>query len=257
MARGHPPSYRTAMATDRFVFPVRVRMADVDADRRFAPHRLLECLLEAASGESELQGYGRARYDEMQATWLIREINFAVDGAVEAGDELQLETWIRDLRRFRSRRAYRGRHNDQVVLRAETDWFFVSTSGDKFAPRHPDEEMKAAFPIQPERALSDDEIPGWPQAEEPRVVHTLTVVPSEIDLHGHVSHLRYAAWLDDAGRLDGGKQPICFARLLFENEARLHDTLQVRAFDSAPGYFEIHRGEQRLMRAFVRREALG
>lgn len=234
-----------------------VRLSEVGPEGRVWPHRYLEWMQEAAAAASSAGGYPPDRYQQMGAAWFIREINLAVDRDIEFGDEVELDTWVSDLRRFRSRRQYRVRVGDEVVARAEADWLFLSLDRAtmKVKPKHPDDAMKAAFPIVPERVLAPDEVPTWPEA--PGAVlqrRERRVEPTEIDRHGHVNHVHYLAWLEDQAREAGEAGPLTFARLFYEADARPLDPL-VEHLSRVDGgwYHEIHRGDALVLRGLTRR----
>ena len=71
-----------------------------------------------------------------------------------AGDNVQAQTWIADLRRVRARRRYQFvRLSDGVVLaKGETDWVFINAKTGR--PQSIPEEIKAAFTLVPDASSS-------------------------------------------------------------------------------------------------------
>lgn len=85
------------------------------------------------------------------ATWVIREHKIEYLIAAFAGEEIEIRTWVENIRRVRSLRKYEfiRKADGQTLVRGETDWVFV--------------DMKTGAP----RAVPDE------------VVKTLSLVPKE------------------------------------------------------------------------------
>jgi acyl-CoA thioesterase FadM len=238
-----------------------VRLSELGPEGWVWPHRYLEWMQEAAALASTAAGYPPERYQAMGAAWIVREICLAVDGAPAFGDPLEVDTWVSDLRRFRSHRQYRIRAAGRVVARAEVEWLFLSLdqATQKVRPRHPDDAQRAAFPLWPERVLGPDEVPVWPAEVDPQpgLRRERRVEPTEIDRHGHVNHVHYLAWLEDQAREAGTPGPLTFARLRYEADARPLDLLveHLSAVDGG-GYHRIHRGPDLVLRGLTRRRVV-
>jgi acyl-CoA thioester hydrolase len=77
---------------------------------------------------------------EAGATWVVRSHHIEYLGPAFAGEEIEVRTWIANVRRVRSLRRYEFlRLADQrVLVRGETDWVFVSAGNGRPAaiPEH-------------------------------------------------------------------------------------------------------------------------
>lgn len=73
----------------------------------------------ASLGGVEVQG-GRA-------TWVVREHMIEYLLPAFAGEEIEVRTWVENVRRVRSLRRYefRRKADGRLLVRAETDWVFV------------------------------------------------------------------------------------------------------------------------------------
>ena len=73
----------------------------------------------AAIGGVEAQG--------PDATWVVREHKIEYLLPAFAGEEIEIKTWIEDIRRVRSLRKYEfvRKSDGKVLVRGETDWVFV------------------------------------------------------------------------------------------------------------------------------------
>jgi acyl-CoA thioester hydrolase len=69
------------------------------------------------------------------STWVVHEHKIEYLLPAFEGEEIEIQTWIADVRRVRSLRCYKfvRRSDDKLLVRGETDWVFVdATTG---APR--------------------------------------------------------------------------------------------------------------------------
>jgi len=74
---------------------------------------------EAIGGTALLQGTG--------ATWVVREHRVEYMLPAFAGDEIEVRTWVENIRKVRSLRKYEfiRKSDGRLVVRGETDWIFV------------------------------------------------------------------------------------------------------------------------------------
>jgi acyl-CoA thioester hydrolase len=61
------------------------------------------------------------------ATWVIREHKIEYLLPAFAGEEIEIKTWVENVRRVRSLRKYEfiRKSDERVLVRGETDWVFV------------------------------------------------------------------------------------------------------------------------------------
>ena len=62
-----------------------------------------------------------------EATWVVREHRIEYLLPAFAGEELEVKTWVENIRRVRSLRKYEfmRKSDGRVLVRGETDWVFV------------------------------------------------------------------------------------------------------------------------------------
>jgi acyl-CoA thioesterase FadM len=214
--------------------------------------RVAEWFQEAAVHASTAAGYPPSRYDELSASWIVRELEVVIDRPIAYDEAVTIETWVSDLRRFRSHRDYRVLDaSGSVVARGRADWLFVEEKKGRVRPKVPDDEMVAAFPPIAEIAVGG-EIPLDEPTGEPFVRMKREVRASEIDRHFHVNHTAYVAWLEDVS-LPVRVAPPRHVRLLYERDARLGDELEVRLHPTAAGGhgIQVFRNTERILLAVV------
>jgi len=72
-------------------------------------------------GGVEAQGY--------DATWVVREHRIEYLLSAYSGEEIEVKTWVENIRRVRSLRKYEfiRKSDSKVLVKGETDWVFVDT----------------------------------------------------------------------------------------------------------------------------------
>lgn len=85
------------------------------------------------------------------ATWVVREHRIEYLLPAFAGEEIEIKTWVENVRRVRSLRKYEfvRKSDGKVLVKGETDWVFVDVKTG--APRAIPEEVSKVFAITPEK----------------------------------------------------------------------------------------------------------
>jgi len=184
----------------------RVRHYECDAYGHVNHAGYIRYMQETAFDASAAAGYDLARYDSMGRMWLIRDTEIEYLRPLRYGDVVEVETWVADFRRVRSRRAYLLRcltpaaHDaaqPELVARGHTDWVFIDTQAGRPATI-PEEMMAAFFPegMPGARAPRDPfPEPGPPPAHahhERRVVEW-----RDLDPGGHVNNAVYFSYVEE------------------------------------------------------------
>jgi acyl-CoA thioester hydrolase len=79
------------------------------------------------------------------ATWVVREHKVEYLLPAYAGEEIEINTWVENIRRVRSLRKYEfiRKSDGKIVVKGETDWVFVDAKSGK--PRAIPDEVKSVF----------------------------------------------------------------------------------------------------------------
>ncbi len=96
-----------------------------------------------AIGGIEAQGEG--------AAWFIREHRIEYFLPAFAGEEIEVRTWVENIRRVRSLRKYEfiRKSDGKTLVKGETDWVFVDAKTG--APRAIPEEVSKVFALSQEK----------------------------------------------------------------------------------------------------------
>src|SRR5512133_1393902 len=85
------------------------------------------------------------------ATWVVREHKIEYLLPAFAGDEIEIRTWVENVRRVRSLRKYEfvRKLDGKTLVKGETDWVFVDAKTG--APRAIPEEVSNVFDLSQEK----------------------------------------------------------------------------------------------------------
>jgi len=87
----------------------------------------------------------------MGATWVVREHRIEYLLPAFSGEEIEIKTWVENVRRVRSLRKYEfvRKSDGKVLVKGETDWVFVDVKTG--APRAIPEEVSRVFAMKQEK----------------------------------------------------------------------------------------------------------
>lgn len=178
----------------------KVRYYECDAYGHLNNTNYLRWMQEAAFGASTAVGYSLERYDEIGHLWLVRETDIEYIIPLEYGDEIEIKTWVMDMRRSHSRRAYEftNKRTGRLAARASTDWVYVKAETLRLATIP--EEMQRAF--VPEGSAGNDSprerFPS-PPPPPPNVFSIRRQVEwRDIDAMWHMNNAMYLTYIEDA-----------------------------------------------------------
>lgn len=85
------------------------------------------------------------------ATWVVREHRIEYFLPAFAGEEIEIKTWVENVRRVRSLRKYEfvRKSDGKVLVRGETDWVFVDVKTGM--PRAIPDEVSRVFDFSEEK----------------------------------------------------------------------------------------------------------
>lgn len=202
--------------THTVTLPVRYDECDMYGHVNHATY--LRYMQEAAFAASAAVGYDAARYEAMARAWLVRESDVHYLSPLRYGDSVDVKTWVLDIRRVRSRRAYEMRRNgtEELMARAVTDWIFV----DRDTRRPISIPSTIAGAYLPDEALQDaprrERFPQSP-APPPGVYRQHRRVQwSDVDPTQHVNNAVYLSYLEDCAIRDAVSRDWPISRMIEE-----------------------------------------
>lgn len=178
----------------------RVRLYECDAYGHVNNAVYLRYMEEAALGASAAVGYPWTRYAEMERTWFTRDTTVSYYYPITFGDTIEVRTWLTDLRRVRSLRAYEMVLVDtgELVAKGTTDWTYIDTKT-ALPVRVPDEVVRAYHPDDPPPKLDRQPFPQ-PPVEPDGSAYTVKrrVEWRDLDSLRHVNNAIYLTYMEDA-----------------------------------------------------------
>ena len=107
----------------------------------------VQWMQDVAIKHSDAQGCTRELYAGLDASWVVRSHLIEYLKPAFVGEEIEIQTWVCNMKRTHSLRRYRFlRCADQTLLvRAETDWVYVDNKSGK--PKKIDSAVSGAFDL--------------------------------------------------------------------------------------------------------------
>ncbi|HLF29104.1 MAG TPA: acyl-CoA thioesterase [Anaerolineae bacterium] len=236
----------------------RVRSTDCDALGHVNHAVYARYLQEAAIEASADAGYDTAWYDRHALSWLIRRSLIEYLQPARYGDELDIITYVANVRRVRSQRNYAiVRVRDGApVAQAATDWAFIDQRAGAPA-RIPAEVGTTFLPDGPDPNAQPVIDPAHlPHASPPNAYHTTRRVHYyEMDENQHVNNAVYLNYLEQATIDAAASVGLDLPRLLelggvfvvrrhdieYLRPARYGDTLDIAAWIGGVGRSSVRR----------------
>lgn len=163
---------------------------------------------EAAIEASTAAGYSPEWYRARGAGWVIRRLQIRYLGQARYGDELEVATWVSDLKRVSSHREYRITRvpDGAQIARARVNWVYVSLENGQ-PLRVPQEFLQAFQPSGELEGLGIRLHKARDTGDSHRYRSRRRVQTYELDTMQHVHHAAYLNWIEqvyfDAVRLAG------------------------------------------------------
>jgi acyl-CoA thioester hydrolase len=179
----------------------RVRHYECDAYGHLNNANYLRYMQETAMDASAAAGYDLARYEEIGHHWLIRETDIEYLRPLRYNEQVEVQTWVSDFQRVRSRRSYRFHlaGTGELVARAETDWVYLDNHTGK--PASIPQEMAAAFYPNgiPSSFPPRQPFPGAPPAPPGIFEIRRRVAWSDLDSAQHLNNAMYLVYIEECG----------------------------------------------------------
>ncbi len=121
----------------------------IDANGHVNSVVYIQWMQDVATSHSDAQGCPRSLYEKLGSSWVVRAHRIEYLKPAFAGQEIEILTWVSNLKRTRSLRRYRFQNAEGTVLaRAETDWVYVNAASGRPCSIAP--EVSQAFELVPE-----------------------------------------------------------------------------------------------------------
>jgi acyl-CoA thioester hydrolase len=178
----------------------RVRHYELDSFGHVNNAVYVNYMQEAAIEASADAGFGTAWYREQGTGWVIRKLSIRYLLPALYNDELEVKTWISEVRRATCTREYEiTRTGDAArIARARVQWVYLNSSTGRLA-RLPSEISERFAPTgEREEDLGIHLQKGQKTVDAFRYLTRRRVQTFELDTLQHVNHAVYLNWIEQA-----------------------------------------------------------
>lgn len=181
-------------------FDYKVEPEHIDFQKNISPVVLTDMIVNAAGKDAEQNNFGLMGLHHKNRSWVVSRISMELDYIPTVGDELTIETWVKDVGTIFTTRNFRlSNSKERIIGYASLSWAIL------------DLETRKSIPLTKEPELAnhivDEEIPMQsaqrvPDIEEGEIANTFEVKYSDIDLNVHTNVLKYIQCICDCFSLE-------------------------------------------------------
>ena len=168
---------------------------EADTHHRIRLKHLFNYLQEAASIHSQQVGCGTADLLEQGFAWVLNKAGLTINRLPKLGEEIEIVTWHKGTRGFRSYRDYRILCGEEVLVAGASIWLYIDVQKKKIVK--PPADLSARYTFEAEDA-TDLDLDAWrpDKTFEPQRSATITTRPSDFDPLGHANNAVYLDYLE-------------------------------------------------------------
>jgi acyl-CoA thioester hydrolase len=178
----------------------RVRHYELDSFGHVNNAVYVNYMQEAAIEASADAGFGTAWYGERGTSWVIRRLSIRYLLPARYHDELEVKTWISEVRRATCTREYLiTRTSDRArIARARVQWVYLDSRAGRLTRLPPEIAERFAPTAEPEEDLGIHIQKGEKTTGAFRYRTRRRVQTFELDTLQHVNHAVYLNWIEQA-----------------------------------------------------------
>jgi medium-chain acyl-[acyl-carrier-protein] hydrolase len=178
----------------------RITSADTDMETRLRLGSLVNLLIQSAIHSADSLGFGSDGIRQRQLYWVLSRLTVEIYRPLQWYNEVEVETWPKDIERILYLRDYIVRDaQQQVVVRATSGWLAIDLETKR--PKKIDDLHAEIF-----TSLKDkhgiEELPEKLSPITEGDVFEITSRYFDIDPNKHVTSTRYIDWMMDAVPLE-------------------------------------------------------
>ncbi len=180
-------------------FNYRIDPEHIDFQKNISPIVLTDMILNSAGKDANQHGFGLMDLHKKNCSWVVSRISIKLDTIPTVGDNLSIETWVKDVSNIFTTRNFRiSNDTNKVVGYAALSWAIL------------DLETRQSIPLSNIPELSnfivDEPIPINSPARVPDIIGEIAngfeVKYSDVDLNVHTNVLKYLQCVCDVFSLD-------------------------------------------------------
>ncbi|MDJ0785013.1 MAG: thioesterase [Desulfosarcinaceae bacterium] len=175
--------------------PKTIGFNEVDAQRQLRLKHLFNYLQEAAAIHSLQVGCGTGDLLEQGYAWVLNKVGLTINRLPRLEETIEIVTWHKGTRGFRSYRDYQIKSGDEVLVSATSLWLFIDVDKKKIIK--PPADLSARYTFESDDA-TDLDLDSWRPVKDFEPEYTVSVAtrPSDFDPLGHVNNAVYLDYLE-------------------------------------------------------------
>jgi acyl-ACP thioesterase len=168
---------------------------EVDKHHQIRLKHLFNCLQEAAASHSLQVGCGTADLLKQGYAWVLNKVGLSIKRLPKLGEEIDIVTWHKGTRGFRSYRDYQIKHGEDILAAATSLWLFIDVQNKRIIK--PPNDISARYTFETDNA-TDLDLDAWRPNKtfQPQHTTTITTRPSDFDPLGHANNAVYLDYLE-------------------------------------------------------------
>lgn len=182
-----------------YIRQFRVRYYELDSFNHVNHSVFADYIQQTAIEASSDAGFTPEWYAEQNTSWVVRKLEIRYFNQAAANDELEVKTWVSDVRRISSHREYliTRKSDGAKIVRARANWVYVNR--ETLQPQRIPEIFRERFNPSGEHENLGIRV-SKPQLTEDayRYITRRRVQVRELDISQHVNHVVYLSWVEQA-----------------------------------------------------------
>jgi acyl-ACP thioesterase len=168
---------------------------EVNTKHEIRLKHLFNCVQEAASTHSHQVGCGTADLLEQGYAWVLNKVGLTINRRPELGEEIEIVTWHKGTKGFRSYRDYRIMCAQETLVTATSLWLFIDVRKKKIIK--PPADLSARYTFETDNA-TDIDLDRWRPVKDFEPLNTANIPtrPSDFDPLGHANNAIYLDYLE-------------------------------------------------------------
>ncbi len=176
-----------------FTLPQTVKTHEVDLYRTMTVPTMLNGFQEVATRHANHLGFGFFDLIKANRIWALSRLHVEINTYPQWLDDVEFKTWTNGVAGIFANRNWELIHNGEVMVKAFSDWLVLDMQTRR--PQRIDWEDFAEKTI-PDVATVNKTKKLKP-ADDFEVLGEVNIVPSQMDMNGHVNNVFYLTWILD------------------------------------------------------------
>lgn len=180
-------------------FNYKIDPEHIDFQKNISPIVLADMIVNAAGRDAEQHGFGLMDLHKKNCSWVVSRFAMELDAIPTVGDNLSIETWVKDVGNVFTTRNFRlSNRSDKVVGYAALSWAILDLDTRQSIPLFNVPELNQFIVDEPIPMNSPSRVPDI----NGEVANTFEVKYSDLDLNVHTNVLKYLQCICDVFSLD-------------------------------------------------------